>query len=333
MARKNDEIKDFYDRSYKKLFSHKGFVKQLLQGFVRLKWVERVDFDKITLEPVSFIDRLFKKKEADIIWKLPLKKGSEVYLYLLLEFQSTVDKTMALRFASYILNFYAERIAKEKNKRLPVVFPLLLYNGKQRWNAARSLQEMIELVDPSLREYLIRFKYFAIDIGSFSKRSLIKLRNNLVSAIFLLENARNEKELDSVLKEIVEIVKSEMDNELLTRFGDWFEMLFKRTTKTEVNFEEIISEGSEYTMIVETLIEMRKKWENKGLQKGIQKGFLDGKQIGRQEGIQEGMQKGRQDAIIDTAIELLKEGSSVEFVAKVTKLPIREIEKLKKNLD
>ena len=77
-------------------------------------------------------------------------------------------------------------------------------------------------------------------------------------------------------------------------------------------------------MIVETLIEMRKKWENKGLQKGIQKGFLDGKQIGRQEG--------RQEAIMDTAIELLKEGSSVEFVAKVTRLPIREIEKLKRNI-
>ena len=73
---------------------------------------------------------------------------------------------------------------------------------------------------------------------------------------------------------------------------------------------------SEYTMIVETLIEMRKKWENKGLQKGIQ----------------EGMQKGIQEGIVKTAIELLKEGSSVEFVAKVTKLPIREIEKLKQNI-
>ena len=67
MAKKKDRVKDFYDRSYKKLFSHKGFVKYLLKGFVSLKWVERVDFEKITLEPVSFVDRLFKKKEADII--------------------------------------------------------------------------------------------------------------------------------------------------------------------------------------------------------------------------------------------------------------------------
>ena len=110
---------------------------------------------------------------------------------------------------------------------------------------------------------MIRFKYYAIDVGRFSKRSLIKVRNNLVSAIFLLENARNENELDSVFKEIIEIVKFEIDKELVVRFGDWLEMLFKRTTKTDVNFEEIISKGSDYTMIVETLIEMRKKWEDK----------------------------------------------------------------------
>ena len=132
MAKRNETVKDFYDRSYKKLFSHPGFVKYLLQGFVRMKWVELIDFDKITLQRVSFIDRLFEKKEADLIWKLPLKEGSEIYLYLLLEFQSNVDKNMPLRFASYILNLYASELNKSKNKKLPAVFPLLLYNGKPR---------------------------------------------------------------------------------------------------------------------------------------------------------------------------------------------------------
>ena len=321
MAQKSDSIKDFYDRSYKKLFSHKGFIQYLLQGFVRLKWVDLVDFEKITLEPVTFIDRLFKKKEADLIWKLPLKEGSEVYLYLLLEFQSSVDKTMALRFASYILNFYASILKEHKQEKLPVVFPLLLYNGKQRWNAAQSLQEMVNLVHPSLREYLLRFKYFTIDIGRFDKRSLIRLRKNLVSAIFLLENARNEDELESVFKEIIEIVKLEMDDTLRKTFGDWLEMLIKRTTNSEINIREIISERGEHTMIVETLMEMQKKWENKGILKGMQKG--------KQQGIQEGMQKGIQK----TAIQLLKEGLDTEFIARVTGLSQKEIEKLRKNLD
>ena len=73
-------------------------------------------------------------------------------------------------------------------------------------------------------------------------------------------------------------------------------------------------------MIVETLIEMRKKWENKGLQKGIQ------------EGMQKGKQEGRKEAILEIAMQLLEEGLSVEFIAKVTKLPISEIEKLASRL-
>ena len=65
-------------------------------------------------------------------------------------------------------------------------------------------------------------------------------------------------------------------------------------------------------MIVETLIEMRKKWENKGVQKG--------------------RQEGRKKAIFEIAMQLLEEGLSVEFITKVTKLPINEIEKLASRL-
>ncbi len=308
MAQKSDTVKDFYDRSYKKIFSNKGFVRYLLQGFVRLKWVELIDFEAITLEPVSFIDRLFKKKEADIIWKLPLKNGSEAYLYLLLEFQSGVDYTMPLRFASYILNFYAGELKKKKRDKLPVVFPLLLYNGKQRWTAARRLQDMIDLVDPSLREYSIRFKYFTIDIGSFSKRSLVKLKNNLITAIFLLEKARNEKELQNVFQEMIEIVKSEADEDLLSSFADWLEMQLKREHIGEINIGQLITKKEGINMLSETLEEMRKKWEEKGEREGIKKGLLK------------------------TATKLLKEGLGTDFIHRVTGLPLKEIEKLKKDL-
>ncbi|RLD10813.1 hypothetical protein DRI50_10655 [candidate division KSB1 bacterium] len=320
MVQKDDNVKDFYDRSYKTLFSHKGFIKYLLQGFVKLKWVELVDFAHITLEPVSFIDRLFKKKEADIIWKLPLKNGSEAYLYLLLEFQSGVDKTMALRFASYILNFYASILKKGKKEKLPVVFPLLLYNGKQRWTAARRLQDLVDQVDPSLRDYLIRFKYFTIDIGRFNKRSLIKLKHNLVTAIFLLERVRNEKELESVFEEMIDIVKAEADQELVQSFGDWLEMQLKRQKINEIKIKEIISQRREHTMLTETLEEILRKREEKGIRKGIRKGLREGKQ------------KGIQEEKMNTAIQLLKEGLDVNFIARVTALSQEEIEKLKNKL-
>ena len=183
---------------------------------------------------------------------------------------------------------------------------------------------MVELAHPSLREYLLRFKYFTIDIGSFSKRSLVKLKNNLVSAIFLLENARNENELEDVLEEIIGIVKSEMDANLVATFGDWFEMLMKRATNTEIKIKEIISQGSEHTMLVETLQEIQKKWVDKGWKNGLQEGMQKGMQKGKRDGIQEGITK--------TAMRLLKEGFDVNLIARVTGLSVKEIEKLKKDL-
>jgi predicted transposase/invertase (TIGR01784 family) len=46
-------------------------------------------------------------------------------------------------------------------------------------------------------------------------------------------------------------------------------------------------------------------------------------------GVEIGIEQGEHKKTLDVARELLKEGSSVEFVAKITKLPIEEIEKLK----
>ncbi len=136
-----------------------------------------------------------------------------------------------------------------------------------------------------------------------------------------MENVRNENELEDVLEEIIGIVKSEMDANLVATFGDWFEMLMKRATNTEIKIKEIISQGSEHTMLVETLQEIQKKWVDKGWKNGLQ------------EGIQKGKRDGIQEGIIKTAMRLLKEGFDVNLIARVTGLSEREIEKLKRNPD
>jgi len=66
-------------------------------------------------------------------------KDTEIYLYILLEFQSTVDKFIAFRMLQYVMELYRELIYKHRVKTLPVVFPLLLYNGDRKWTAKESL--------------------------------------------------------------------------------------------------------------------------------------------------------------------------------------------------
>jgi predicted transposase/invertase (TIGR01784 family) len=53
---------------------------------------------------------------------------------------------------------------------------------------------------------------------------------------------------------------------------------------------------------------------------------------GLEQGLQQGLQQGRQEAIIDTAVNLLKNGISPEQVAAGTKLSLSEVEKLQEQL-
>lgn len=307
MSLKKKEIKDFYDRSYKKLFSHKGFVQYLLESFVNLKWVNSVDFKNISLEPVTFIDRLFKKKEADLIWKLPLKNGKTVYLYLLLEFQSTIDRAMPLRFVSYIINFYAQKY-KESKEKLPVIFPLVLYNGKTKWTAKRKIQDIIDILEPSLKEYIIHFKYYLVDIGSFSKRNLVQLKRNLVGAMFLMEKARKEKELEKIFIEIVDIIKQETDKKMQEAFIDWLEELFRREDVEEIDLQENIFKTKERPMIVETLNEILTKREKRGKKRGRLEGKLEGK--------------------LETAKQMFKEGLDYDLIKRITGLSNKDLKAL-----
>ncbi|WP_235887884.1 hypothetical protein [Neobacillus paridis] len=61
-----------------------------------------------------------------------------------------------------------------------------------------------------------------------------------------------------------------------------------------------------------------------------ERGILEGMKEGMKKGIQEGQQKGEHDAQRKIALNLLKEGFSIEFIAKVTNLDYAEIEELGK---
>lgn len=83
-----------HDTGYKELFSHPEFVQQLIEGFAPTEIAQLMDFSTLTLHSGNYITPLFEEKFEDLVWSVEVQwDGShhEIYLYLLLEFQSTVD--------------------------------------------------------------------------------------------------------------------------------------------------------------------------------------------------------------------------------------------------
>ena len=118
-----------HDLGYSVLFSNKVIFRQLLETFVRQPWVAEIDFEQIEKLNKSFISKKHRKHESDLIYKVKLKDKT-AYIIVLIEFQSTVQKFMAVRVLHYIMSFYLDLIKQKSLKTLPPVFPIVLYNGK-----------------------------------------------------------------------------------------------------------------------------------------------------------------------------------------------------------
>jgi predicted transposase YdaD len=167
-----------HDSSYKLLFSHSEMVADLIRGFVREDWVEELDFS--TLERVSetSVSHDLREREDDLIWRLRWG-GRWLYVYLLLEFQSSVDRFMAVRLLTYIGLLYQDLAAAgeiPRGGRLPPVLPIVLYNGEADWWAAASLDELGEPDLPAqLRRYQPRFRYLLLEEHRYDDAELVQL--------------------------------------------------------------------------------------------------------------------------------------------------------------
>jgi len=303
----------YHDRNYKRLFQHKGFVEELLRFFVNEGFTQELDYSTLELVNKSFITEAYKEKESDIIYKINFKNSS-VYIYLLMEFQSTVDKTMSLRILRYICEFYEHLINSQGfAEKLPAVFPVLIYNGDPKWTSVTNIRELIHHSIPE--NYIPSFEYYKIIENEFSEDTLMKIKNAL-AAVFLIENSDSEEKLKRHIKNIITLIEDE-NPEVISGFKEWVNSIF------ENNSSEIITN-------IENLWEV-KNMLSSTLERHDQKIREESVQQGMQQGIQQGMQQGVQLKTEKAIGKMLQKGFKTEEIADLLETTVEEVMRIKKN--
>lgn len=285
-----------HDHSYKLLFSHAEMVADLLRGFVREDWVAELDF--ATLEKIggSYVADDLREREDDVVWRV--RWGREwLYIYLLIEFQSRVERFMAVRVLTYLGLLYQDLIRAEQwtvDRQLPPVLPIVLYNGARRWNAPEEVGELIVPAPGGLARYRPMLRYFLLDEGRYAEQDLAPLRN-LVAALFRMENSRTRQDVDRAIGALAEWLQAPEQASLRRAFVVWLKRVHLRGRMADselVNLNELQEVRS---MLAERWVEWEEEWKQQGLQEGRRVGLQEGRQAGLQEGRQVGLQEGRQE--------------------------------------
>lgn len=264
-------------------------VEGLVREFVPNALAADLDFAALQRVNAKFHTgrRSAQRREGDVIWRLPTRKGTDIYLYLLIEFQSKSDWWMAVRTQIYQGLLWQQVIREKKLKRgarLPPLLLLVLHNGTQRWSAPTELSRLIGLKPHSrLWHWQPQVRYYLLDIGAVTRSKLLR-RDSLLALLFRLEQPCSRLQLERLIEEVVGWFRRHKGSLLLKRlFGE----LVRQAIRGTGTRAPVPNDLSEMKSMLATL---GKTWRKQWLAKGKAKGLA--------EGLAEGLAKGKAEALV-----------------------------------
>ncbi|MBN1648187.1 MAG: Rpn family recombination-promoting nuclease/putative transposase [Spirochaetales bacterium] len=263
-------IRQISDRAYKYIFRNPDIFRQLLHYFVDEDFARNIKVDQ--LEPVDkeFISEEFIRRESDIVYKIRYP-GKEVFVFVLLEFQSSRQRRFPVRMLNYISQFYDIYSRDNPGKTLPNVFPLLLYSGKETWDIPSSVQKQIAKDIPE--NYIPKMDYYPVIIRDIPEQRLLEMHSTVSAMMYLEQSGSKDEFIEHVGKLTDILVNENIINK--KQFGKWANMLFRPENELDVTDDDTLYLiKGEYPM----LVEMGQLFKAEGRTEGKAEGILEEKQ-------------------------------------------------------
>ena len=182
-----------HDASYKVLFAHKELMTDLGLGYLDEDLAGEIDWDSLELVSPEYVTDDLRRHANDLVWRLRRRgtdaEGEErTFIFAVLEFQSSPDTYMAVRMMTYLGAFLQDFIAHAgpQGAKLPVLFPLVIYNGREGWKGGCELDGVLQPSGPGMEQYRPALRFKLLDVRRCGKA---RTKRNLAEAIFRIERS------------------------------------------------------------------------------------------------------------------------------------------------
>jgi len=296
-----------HDQLFKKAMENPIVAKEFFDAHLPKNIRALVDTNSLKLEKDSFIEQNLKNSFSDVLFTARFD-NKDAYLYILLEHQSTPDHFMTFRILKYMISICTRHMTLNPGaKHLPLVYPLIFYNGKKLYNVPRNLWGLFE--NSGLTKDIWTNDYQLINVHDIPDDELKKRAWSGVMEFFLKHI--HERELFNRWQEIAD---------LLPQFAkvsigyEYIEMvLFYTLTKIKqddkIKLEQLLISELNQETGESLMVSLARHWEEEGIQKGIE------------QGIEKGIEK--------TINNMLKQNLDLKLISQVTGYSIEQITKLK----
>jgi predicted transposase YdaD len=162
-----DELHHPHDLMVRAVLSDVAEASSFLQAYLSPDVSQRLQWSTLRLREGSFVDEELRGSEADFLYEVEHVSGEDsVWLYILLEHQSTPDRWMRFRLLKYCCRIWDLSFRDHPDQRaLRAIVPLVFYQGERRWSYS---SEFADLFAASVRHWpgVPRFAHGLIDQSS-----------------------------------------------------------------------------------------------------------------------------------------------------------------------
>ena len=297
------QIEHFPDRSLRRLLQDKEYVRGLVQ-IIAPDIEAYLDFSRITYEKRSFISKALQERESDVLLSVPFQEGTDVtdtdalLIYILIEHQSTVDKTMGFRLLSYMMQIWESQRREweteklpENERRLQPILPILFYTGDRPWTTPVSLTAIMD-VPEILARFVPSFDTLFLGVKETEAEALTQSGHPLGWLLRVLQKEHSdETEISEALTDAVSHLAS-IDEDFAPQVAEalryFVQLIFHRRSLDERDaLVDIIRQHIQNPKELETMAQTTAEFLRE-----------QGKTAGKVEGREEGRAEGKQDAVL-----------------------------------
>ncbi|ENF9607477.1 Rpn family recombination-promoting nuclease/putative transposase [Salmonella enterica] len=273
----------------------------------------QVRLDTLKLEPGSFVDQKLRELHSDVLYSVETAEGHAGYIYCLVEHQATADRMMAWRMMRYSMAVMDAHL-KKGNDTLPVVVPLLFYQGTVRPYPYST--DWMDCFDaPALAREVYSRPWPLVDVSVMEDSDLQSHRR--MALLELVQRDIRHRDAASLLRDVVQLIRLAGNTREQVEAVLCYIIYNGMTSELITPFlYELAGEIPEYKELIMGTIAQQLKEE--------------GIQLGLQQGIQQGIEHERlaaQQKLLETAYALLDNGVSLDVVIKSTGLSRETLEK------
>lgn len=270
-----------HDHLVKQTFSDLAVARAFLQGTLPNTVSRALDWRTLRLAPTSLINELLEAREADLLFEVDRGEGGSLFIYLLLEHQSTPDRQMGRRLYTYIHHIWTRHEQAHPGRlQLPPVIPLVLYHGVEPWPGTRRLHDSVALegLPADVGQWVPDFTYVLVDLRRMADAQLIGTALGRLVLLVLKYAAEGDlwERLPQWLDLLLQVLRSQGGMAAMSAIIRYI----ARTTPAGPSPEVQVFIRSN---LGEPVMEVFESWADKLVKQGIEQGIERGLTQGRRE--------------------------------------------------